>query len=334
MYKKIIMALTLISSVVSSVALATNDFDSIDEAEALATAADSRFYLETSIATKLSLFHQDAFGNNTLSTQVTVPQNSILAVNLTSFSSTGNANWVCGVRIVDVMDDNIRESDAAEAEDFCIQSTDAKKLNLLDTSNGRNKEAFNNFKKTGKKEELAVLGSLVANQIATGQNILYYNIAVTPKNGIISPLKNCTLGCLQVTSEFGMRIHPVFKTRRMHKGIDLQAPSGSPVVSVYDGRVLATRTERNAKTRKMKGYGNYVIVIHPQKQIETLYAHLSAFKTQAGKPVSQGELIALSGNTGIGTAPHLHFEVHVSKNQSSIAVNPRKYISQLLNTTL
>lgn len=330
MYKKIITTLTL--TFVSSLALAGADFSSIDDTEALIQAPDSKFYLETTKDTKLSVFHKDAFGNNSMSQQITAPEGTIISLNLTSFATRTNENWICGIRVVDIMDDDIREA-ISEEENFCVRTTDTKELTLLDSSNGKNKEAFLNFQKSGQLFDLVNLAYVAAQQIVSNENIAFFNATATPKK-IISPLKNCNEGCLQATSEYGMRMHPVLKTRRLHKGIDLQAASGSSVVSVYDGRVLATRTERHPKTKKIKGYGHYVIIIHPQKQIETLYAHLSAFKTTQGKPVSQGELIALSGNSGIGTGPHLHFEVHVSRNQGSVAVNPRKFIGRLLNVAL
>lgn len=324
MYKKIIINLAM--ATIAPLALA----NTFDEATAL-TAADSSFYLETSAETKLTVFHQDVTGQMSASKQLTIPENSILAVKLSSFSFKADTNWVCGIRIVDVMDDDLRESDELDESDFCMKTADVKKVLLLESSNGKNKEAFANYQKTGQLSELHELGFAVKN--AQQMNYQILNAASsTPK--MISPLKNCGLGCLTVTSEYGMRKHPVLKTKRMHKGMDLRASIGEQVVSVADGKVLAIRTERDPKTKKMKGYGNYVIVIHPQLQIETLYAHLSAFKTSAGKPALQGQLIALSGNTGIGTAPHLHFEIHKRKNSTYVPVNPRTYVAQLLNVNL
>lgn len=328
MYKKIIINLAM--AMVTPLAIA-DTLDSIEETNAMAAAADSSFYIETPVATKLTVFHQDVTGNMSVSSQISVPEKSILAVNLSTFSMRANNEWVCGIRIVDVMDEDLRESDAADETDFCIRTADIKKSGLLDSSNGRNKEAFLNYQKTGQISELYDLGFMVKQQ--QQQNIQLFKVTSTGTS-MVSPIKNCSVGCLHATSEYGMRKHPVYKTNRLHKGIDLRARTGTQVVSVFDGKVLATRTERNAKTKKMKGYGNYVIVIHPQRQIETLYAHLSAFKTQAGKPVSRGQTIALSGNTGVGTAPHLHFEIHVMKKGSYVPVNPRSYVANMLNLNL
>lgn len=324
MYKKIIWFLAM--TVVASTAFSEEPLGDTD-ADALA-AADSSFYLETAGTTQLSAFGFDT-GGLTLTNQIVIPAESIIAVKLTAFADRTNADWVCGLRLVDVMDEAIRESNAFDEENFCLRASEVKKLKLIDSSNGKNKEAFVNFQRTGSSNELQSLGF----SIGSHQKGFTF-LAATVSDNIISPLKNCGKGCLQITSEYGPRVHPVYKTRRMHTGLDLKAASGSEVVTVYDGKVLATRVERNRKTGKMKGYGRYVIVVHPLKQLETLYAHLSAFKTTPGKPVVQGDLIALSGNSGIGTAPHLHFEVKVMKNQRSSTTDPRRYLSKLLNVNL
>lgn len=334
MYKNIIIFLVITINAQLSFA-ASNIVEETAEMEAFATAADSNFYFETAREVKLTVFHPDASGKMAVTSQVKLPENSILAVKLSSFTYNVNENWVCGIRIVDVQDEDLRGSDAIDETDFCIRTDAIKNTKLLDSSNGMNKEAFLNYLKTGQSRELHELGFKVYNpdRTAISQNYRSFK-ASGGSNSIISPIKNCGVGCLKVTSEYGMRTHPVLKKKRLHKGVDLRAAIGTQVVSVYDGKVLATRTERNRKTGKISGYGHYVIVLHPQKGVETLYAHLSKFKTSAGKPVSQGQTIALSGNTGIGTAPHLHFEIHKKKNSSYVPVNPRTYIAQMLNITL
>ena len=329
MYKKIIIHLALI--MIASHALADTNA-ALEEQAALAAAADTSFYIETPMQAKLTVFHKDASGKMSASTQVTVPENSILAVNLTTFNDSADDQWVCGIRIVDVQDEDLRESDALEETNYCVPAESVKKAGLLETSNGKNIEAFLNYQKTGHLNELHELGNKAAEDKKNKTKIM--KIDGNSGTSFISPLKNCDMSCIQITSDYGMRIHPVHKTKRLHKGTDLRAATGSQVVSVLDGKVLATRTEKNLKTGKMKGYGHYVIVIHPQRQIETLYAHLSAFKTSASKVVARGQTIALSGNTGVGTGAHLHFEIHTKKNGVYTPVNPRTYISKLMGISL
>lgn len=329
MIKKIIVFLTV--TVFSN--LTFSDVQATLEVQAaLAAEADTSFYVETPLEAQLSVFHKDVTGKMSLSSQVTVPKNTILAVQLTTFIDSANEQWVCGIRIVDVQDEDLRESETLEETNYCVQADTIKKAGLLESSNGKNIEAFLNYQKTGHLNELNELGA----KAAEDKKAKLALIDSPTKSGLpfVSPLKNCDLSCLHITSDFGFRIHPVHKTKKLHKGTDLRAAVGSQVVTVLDGRVLATRTERHAKTGEMKGYGRYVIVIHPQRQIETLYAHLSEFKTKAGQNVNRGQLIALSGNTGVGTGAHLHFEIHTKKNGTFTPVNPVSYISNVLGVNL
>ncbi|MBQ7204298.1 MAG: peptidoglycan DD-metalloendopeptidase family protein [Muribaculaceae bacterium] len=109
-----------------------------------------------------------------------------------------------------------------------------------------------------------------------------------------------------VTSHYGYR--PQFG--RTHKGVDLRAAIGDTVYSAFSGRVRLTRFERG-------GYGFYVIVRH-ENGLETVYGHLSRFLVKPDQYVKAGQPIALSGNTGRSTGPHLHFETRFM----GYAINP------------
>ncbi|XFA71972.1 M23 family metallopeptidase [Thermosynechococcaceae cyanobacterium Okahandja] len=117
-----------------------------------------------------------------------------------------------------------------------------------------------------------------------------------------------------ITSTFGWRIHPIFGDRRFHSGTDLAAPAGTPVLAVFDGRVV--------ESNWLGGYGLTVILRHPPDQHETLYAHLSQLFVNPGQWVKQGEVVGLVGSTGNSTGPHLHFELHEMTAQGLIPVAP------------
>ncbi len=115
------------------------------------------------------------------------------------------------------------------------------------------------------------------------------------------------------SSNFGYRIHPIKHTKRLHAGVDLAAPGGSPIVAAMSGRVILARAG--------SGYGNYIIVDHGNGYA-TLYAHCSKLLVKKGQRVSRGQQIAKVGSTGASTGNHLHFEVRVK----GTPVNPAPYI--------
>ncbi|USD64823.1 M23 family metallopeptidase [Vibrio sp. SCSIO 43136] len=105
----------------------------------------------------------------------------------------------------------------------------------------------------------------------------------------------------RISSDYGYRRHPVTGKRHFHRGYDMTCQIGEPVFAPADGVVEFTRPSN-------KGYGNYLKLRH-SFGFMTAYAHLSKFKVRSGQFVSKGDLIALCGNTGTSTGPHLHYEV-------------------------
>ncbi|ADY50926.1 Peptidase M23 [Pseudopedobacter saltans DSM 12145] len=113
-------------------------------------------------------------------------------------------------------------------------------------------------------------------------------------------------------SGFGYRIHPIYKIRKMHSGIDFTAPVGTPIYATGDGVVIAQGNER--------GYGNRIMINHGYGYV-TKYAHMSKFKAKKGERVKRGDLIGYVGNTGASTGPHLHYEVF----KNGKVVNPMNF---------
>lgn len=124
-----------------------------------------------------------------------------------------------------------------------------------------------------------------------------------------------------ITSHFGSRVHPIYKTTRMHRGIDIANRTGTPVYAAETGTVITASYD--------SGYGNYVMITHniDGQVITTLYAHLNSIHVSAGQRVSRGQQIGTMGSTGASTGPHLHFEVHLGPwNGNQNAVNPLNYL--------
>lgn len=124
----------------------------------------------------------------------------------------------------------------------------------------------------------------------------------------IQPVSNKNLK--RMASGFGNRIHPIYKTRKFHAGMDFTAPVGTEIYATGNGTVVEVKKSR-------RGWGNHVIIDHGYGY-ETVYAHMSDFSVRKGQTVKRGEVIGFVGNTGTSTAPHLHYEVH--KNDK--ALNP------------
>jgi murein DD-endopeptidase MepM/ murein hydrolase activator NlpD len=116
-----------------------------------------------------------------------------------------------------------------------------------------------------------------------------------------------------ITSDFGMRVHPILGYRRFHAGIDFGAPSGSTIRAADSGTVIFAGW--------YGGYGKAVIIDHGNN-LTTLYGHTSALYVSEGETVQRGQPIAAVGSTGLSTGPHLHFEVR----QNGEPVNPLGFL--------
>ncbi len=117
----------------------------------------------------------------------------------------------------------------------------------------------------------------------------------------------------RISDDFGMRTHPTLGVQMMHNGVDMAAPSGSPILAAADGQVIAA-----AYSGTM---GNYIMIDHGS-DIITVYMHASALNVSVGQEVSAGDRIGSVGSTGRSTGPHLHFGVR----KNGAYVNPWSYL--------
>ena len=138
----------------------------------------------------------------------------------------------------------------------------------------------------------------------------------TSVGGILEPIRGAP-----ITSLFGMRFHPILHILRLHAGLDFGAPVGSEVRAAADGRVEIAGF--------VSGFGNHVRIQHAG--FETSYSHLSEIPAsiRPGAEVKQGDVIALSGNTGLSTGPHLHFEFYLN----GVAVDPLPHLGSEIQSS-
>ena len=133
----------------------------------------------------------------------------------------------------------------------------------------------------------------------------------------IQPVSNKNLS--RMASGYGDRIHPIYKTKKFHAGMDFSAKSGTPIYATGDGKIFKVR-------RSKRGYGNHVIINHGYGY-KTLYAHMKKYIVRQGQTVKRGEVIGYVGSTGTSVAPHLHYEVHKDGRK----INPVNFYYNDLN---
>lgn len=154
----------------------------------------------------------------------------------------------------------------------------------------------------------------LARQSASLQSMISrnaHNTNISVVSGFIKPIGG------RITSPFGWRIHPIFRSRSFHSGIDIGGP--------YNGNVRASNAGKVIYAGWYGGYGKVVIVDHGRVNgvpTTTLYAHLNTTKASPGEYVSKGQVVGLEGTTGYSTGPHVHFEVRTNGRPN----NPLNYI--------
>jgi hypothetical protein len=140
---------------------------------------------------------------------------------------------------------------------------------------------------------------------------------LTKEITFIQPVRDEDL--IRMASGWGYRIHPIYKVKKFHYGIDYAAPFGSSILSIANGKI--NKIVNHGVDYKGNGYGNYVEIMHVNG-FTSRYAQMSVINVKVGDTVEQGAIIGEVGNSGASTAPHLHFELH----KDGKAVNPALYI--------
>jgi murein DD-endopeptidase MepM/ murein hydrolase activator NlpD len=153
-----------------------------------------------------------------------------------------------------------------------------------------------------------------ASDLAGRQLRLVWTGAASMSGGVALP-SSMPVAARAMTSGFGYRRHPTLGGIRAHHGVDLAAPTGSPIVATSDGRV--------GKADWNGGYGLFVSLEHGGG-VETRYGHMSRLNVVAGQKVRKGDVIGYVGSTGRSTGPHLHYEVR----QDGRAVNPAPLLNR------
>ena len=156
-------------------------------------------------------------------------------------------------------------------------------------------------------------------ELARQSQIIAGMISKSTKNSTVSSATGAFIRPCpgSISSEFGYRVHPIFKTTKYHSGIDIAAPMGTPIRASNSGKVIFVGWQN--------GYGKTIIIDHGRvngKPTTTLYAHQSRYAVANNQTVTKGQVIGYVGSTGYSTGPHCHFEVRVNGKP----VSPWNYI--------
>ena len=177
----------------------------------------------------------------------------------------------------------------------------------LKNINGLNKKNYKSGIKENVIENINVKNIVDNQEVQRIQNIQNENINNKNFGKILWPVKSG-----RITSKFGNRNHPVLKSVKFHRGVDIAVSLGTPVYAGIRGIVTFAGKRGN--------YGN-LVEIKGSDGIKVRYAHLSKIDVVAGQRVSDGEKVAETGNTGMSTGPHLHYEIIVNESP----VNPLNF---------
>ena len=177
----------------------------------------------------------------------------------------------------------------------------------LKNINGLNKKNYKSGIKENVIENINVKNVVDNQEVQRIQNILNENINNKNFGKILWPVKSG-----KITSKFGNRNHPVLKSVKFHRGVDIAVSLGTPVYAGIKGIVTFAGKRGN--------YGN-LVEIKGSDGIKVRYAHLSKIDVVTGQRVSDGEKVAETGNTGMSTGPHLHYEIIVDESP----VNPLNF---------
>ena len=167
---------------------------------------------------------------------------------------------------------------------------------------------------TDKSAILLEVTNLSNNDKTIASSIESQNDSIAPTT-FIHPLSPQSI--TKIGGGWGYRVHPIYKIKKFHYGIDYVSDTNTPIVSVNSGIITKISDEQ-------RGYGKRIEITH-NNGYKTLYAHLNDFNVKKGQTVHQGDIIGYVGNTGTSTVPHLHFEVHLQDKK----INPMSVLPEI-----
>lgn len=221
-------------------------------------------------------------------------------VALSQLGSGANKNY--GLSIIHLLENNSFKNNQISLPQFFSPKKYLK----------RRIKMIKNFQKSSLKLSLITLFLILSMScvfLTNANSVNANNTSVNTNDTSVWPVPNYT----QITSSYGMKVHPILKKERMHTGIDIAAPKGKDIVAAKSGKVIFA-DEKGA-------YGQTIIIDHGDNT-STLYGHCSELLVKENTIVKTGEKIAKTGSTGLATGSHLHFEVR----KDGKTMDPEKFL--------
>ncbi len=206
------------------------------------------------------------------------------------------------------LDNKKEELDSKKEESQLLADTlkkDEESLQVKKNEVQAKKDEVQSLKNKLEQEEADIEGKISELAMQSGQ--------VEP-GAIISSGSWPVPGHTRLSSPYGVRVHPTLGTQKFHKGIDIPAPMGTPIVAIADGTVIFSGVQN--------GYGNVVMIKHNDGKV-SLVGHNSQNLVSVGQQVKKGQVVAKIGSTGRSTGPHTHFEIRVNGQH----INPMPYLN-------
>lgn len=211
-------------------------------------------------------------------------------------------------KLLKELDDNKVEIEKKEKELEDNKNKQEENKKVLQQENDKllaDKSELEALKRELEKEEEELESKL--------EEIARQNSIEVSEGAIISSRSWPVPGKTRISSPYGYRTHPILNTKKLHTGIDIPAPTGTPAVAIDNGTVIFSGVQN--------GYGNTLMIKHDDGKV-TLYAHNDKLLASVGDRVQKGQVVTKIGSTGRSTGPHLHFEVRINGKTT----NPMKYI--------
>lgn len=210
--------------------------------------------------------------------------------------------------------DQLAATQAKQEADVKVQAdAERKRLDEMTAESNRLSEVLAYRARQARRAELARLAAAAAAARKAGQSVPATTLPATPTGGgVLAPPMNTGF----ISSEFGLRFHPILHYWRLHAGRDYAAPCGTPVHAAASGTIVSAGWGG--------GFGNRVVIDHGLKgsvSLSSSYNHLQSIAVRSGS-VSRGQVIGYEGTTGLSNGCHLHFEVY----ENGTPVDPRKWL--------